>query len=119
MVCWCQKPLECRCLRSKLFALFPPPTPEEVEGKLLAAAGIDYGASMMLEPERWQALALATGGRLFVAIPSDDNVLIGTAGSGKDLQQIQKLVADSYATAARGISPFVYRWSPTGWVVAR
>lgn len=105
--------------RQVLATLPKVPTLDEVDGKLLAVAGMDYGASMMLEPERWQSLALATGGRLFVAIPSDDNVLIGTVGSGKDLQQIQKLVADSYATAGRGISPFVYRWSPTGWVVAR
>ena len=105
--------------RQVLATLPKVPKLEEVEGKLLAVAGVDYGASMMLEPERWQSLALATGGRLFVAIPSDDDVLIGTVAPGEDLRKLQKLIADSYATASRGISPLVYRWSPTGWVVAR
>lgn len=105
--------------RQVLATLPKLPEPGEVEGKLLVVAGIDYGASMMLEPERWRALALATGGRLFVAIPSDDNVLIGTVAPGKDLRKIEKLVAESFATAGRGISAYVYRWSPQGWVVAK
>jgi hypothetical protein len=105
--------------RQVLASLPKVPTLQEVEGKLLVVAGIDYGASMMLEPERWRALALATGGRLFVAIPADNDVLIGTVESGKDLRKIEKMVAESYATAGRGISPHVYRWSPTGWIVAK
>ena len=105
--------------RQVLASLPKVPTRKEVEGKLLVVAGIDYGASMMLEPERWRALALATGGRLFVAIPSDDDVLIGTVEPGKDLRKIETMVAESYATAGRGISPHVYRWSPTGWIIAK
>ena len=95
------------------------PTAEEVEGKLLVIADLDYGASIMLEPERWRPLAVATGGRLFVAIPADNDVLIGTAKSGEELRKLEKLVADDYASASRGISPLVYRWSPSGWEVAR
>ena len=104
--------------RQVLATLPKVPERKEVEG-LLAVAGIDYGASMLLEPERWRSLALATDGRLFVAIPSDDNVLIGTVAPGSGLRKIEQLIAESYASAGRGISPHVYRWSSTGWVVAK
>lgn len=95
------------------------PSAEEVEGKLRNVAGFDYGASILLQPDRWRPLALATGGRLFVAVPSDNDVLIGTVESGPDLRALEKLVAQSYAAAGRGISPHIYRWSPTGWEVAK
>ena len=97
----------------------PVPKADEVKGKLVALAGYDYGASVLLRPERWRPLAEATGGTLFVAIPSDDNVLIGTAAPGDQLAKIRELVSEDYATAARGISPLVYRWSPAGWVPAK
>lgn len=96
-----------------------PPVPKlsEIKGKLVAVAGYDYGASLMLLPERWHDLADASGGALFVAIPSDDDVLIGTA-TRAELPQMRAMVAESLAHARRGISGQVYRWSPHGWVVA-
>ncbi|MEG3143767.1 hypothetical protein U1839_03795 [Sphingomonas sp. RT2P30] len=96
-----------------------PPVPKlaDIKGKLIALAGFDYGASLMLMPERWHDLADASGGTLFVAIPSDDNVLVGTA-TRAELSALRTMVADSMAHARRGVSPLVYRWSPTGWVVA-
>jgi len=105
--------------RQVLASLPKIPTAEELDGKLMSFPDLDYGASMLLEPDRWRSLAVATGGRLFVAIPADNDVLIGTVESDEDLRKLEKLVADSYAAAGRGISPFVYRWSPSGWEVAR
>lgn len=95
-----------------------PPVPKlaDIKGKLIAVAGFDYGASLMLMPERWHDLADASGGTLFVAVPSDDNVLIGTATKA-ELPQLRAMVADSMAHARRGISSQIYRWSPQGWVV--
>ena len=96
-----------------------PPVPKlaEIKGKLIAVSGFDYGASLMLLPQRWHDLADASGGTLFIAVPSDDNVLIGTA-TKEELPQLRTVVADSLAHARRGISGQVYRWSPQGWVVA-
>lgn len=105
--------------RQVLAGLPKIPTAEELDGKLLSMPDLDYGASMLLEPARWQPLAVATGGRLFVAIPADNDVLIGTVKPGEDLRKLEKLVAESYAAASRGISPLVYRWSPSGWEVAK
>lgn len=95
-----------------------PPVPKLAELKgLIAVSGYDYGASLLLLPERWHDLADATHGTLFVAVPSDANVLIGTA-TKEELPKIQALVAEDYRTASRGVSPLIYRWSPSGWVVA-
>lgn len=95
-----------------------PPVPKLAELKgLIAVSGYDYGASLLLLPERWHDLADATHGALFVAVPSDANVLIGTA-SKDELPKIRTLVAEDYRTASRGVSPLIYRWSPSGWVVA-
>ena len=105
--------------RQVLASLPKIPTDEELEGTLLVIPDLDYGASLMLEPDRWRPLAVATGGRLFIAIPADNDVLIGTVKPGEDLRKIEKLVAEAYANASRGISPLVYRWSPSGWEVAR
>ncbi|MEO7689779.1 MAG: hypothetical protein ABIS51_10880 [Sphingomonas sp.] len=106
-------------VRQVLASLPKVPTAEELDGKLMSFPDLDYGASMLLEPKRWRPLAVATGGQLFVAIPADNDVLIGTVKSGEELRKLEKLIADSYASASRGISPLVYRWSPTGWEVAR
>ena len=105
--------------RQVLASLPKIPSAEELDGKLLVIPDLDYGASILLEPDRWRPLAVATGGRLFVAIPADNDVLVGTVKSGEDLRKLEKLVADAYASASRGISPLVYRWSPSGWEVAK
>lgn len=96
-----------------------PPVPKlaEIKGKLIAVSGFDYGASLILLPERWHDLAVASGGTLFVAVPSDGEVLIGTA-TRDELPPLRTMVANSLAHARRGISGQVYRWSPQGWVVA-
>ena len=98
-----------------------PPVPklEEVAGKMIAISGFDYGASVMLRPERWRSLAEASGGRLYIAIPGDNEVLIGTTKSADDLPKLRELISQEHALAPRGISPLIYRWSPTGWVPAQ
>jgi hypothetical protein len=96
-----------------------PPVPKlnEIKGTLIAITGFDYGASLMLLPERWHDLADASGGTLWVAVPSDGEVLIGTAAR-EDLPKLRTMVAQSFDHARRGISARIYRWSPQGWIVA-
>jgi len=96
-----------------------PPVPRlaQLSGKFIALSGYDYGASLILLPERWHDLADAANGTLFVAIPSDGDVLVGIA-SKDELPKLRTYVAEQYRAASRGISPLVYRWSPQGWVVA-
>jgi hypothetical protein len=102
----------------QVLATLPPvPKMDKVGGKLIVIAGYDYGASMLLRPERWRALAEATKGDLFVAILSDDNVLVGTAKDA-DFPKLREMISVSYSLAGRGISPQIYRWSMTGSVVA-
>ena len=71
----------------------------------------------MLLPERWHDLAEASKGTLFVAVPSDGQVVVGVAAPA-DLPKLRTLIVDLYRQASRGISTQVYRWSPHGWVVA-
>ena len=91
----------------------------EIDGKIVVISGFDYGASVMLRPERWRALAEASGGRLYTAIPADNEVIVGTTKSDNELSKLRELVSQEYALAARGISLLVYRWSPSGWVAAK
>lgn len=93
------------------------PRLSDIQGKPIALSGYDYGASLMLLPERWHDLADASKGTLFIAVPSDGQVVIGVA-SPADLPELRTLIADLYRQARRGISTQVYRWSPHGWVVA-
>lgn len=97
-----------------LAELPPVPALADVDGTIVSLQGFDYGASVLLRPERWAALAAASGGRLFVAVPGDDAVLIGTTEPDKDPAKLKRLIAEEYAHARRGISPVAYRWSPAG-----
>lgn len=101
----------------QVLAVLPPvPKLSEIDGKLIAIQGFDYGASVMLRPERWADLAKATGGRLFIAIPGDNGVLIGMTKVGENPNKLKALAAEEFRLAPRGISPRVYRWSAAGWV---
>jgi hypothetical protein len=98
-----------------------PPVPKlpEIDGKVILIDGYDYGASVMLQPDRWRALNEASGGRLYVAIPGDDEVVVGTTKTADDLLKLRELINQEYARSPRGISSLVYRWSPAGWVPAK
>ena len=102
-----------------LKTLPPIPTIDELKKNWVVINGYDYGAAMLLRPERWRALAEATGGKLFVAVPADNEVVIGVIEPGAPLAKVRELVSEAYSTASRGISPIVYRWSPNGWVAAQ
>lgn len=97
-----------------------PPVPKlaDIDGKVILIDGYDYGASEMLRPDRWRALDEASGGRLYIAIPGDDEVVVGTTKTPEDLPKLRELISQEYALSPRGISPLVYRWSPAGWVPA-
>lgn len=95
------------------------PALSEIDGKIIVISGFDYGASVMLRPDRWRALADASGGRLYVAIPADNEVIVGTTKSDDELPKLREMVSQEYALAARGVSSLVYRWSATGWVAAK
>jgi len=94
-----------------------PPGLADIQGKPIALSGYDYGASLMLLPERWHDLADASKGTLFIAVPSDGQVVVGVA-TPADLPALRTLIADLYNQSSRGISTQIYRWSPRGWVVA-
>lgn len=94
-----------------------PPRLSDIQAQPIALSGYDYGASLMLLPERWHDLAEASKGTLFVAVPSDGQVVVGVA-TPADLPKLRTVVADLYRQASRGISTQIYRWSPHGWVAA-
>lgn len=91
----------------------------EIDGKIILINGYDYGASVMLQPDRWRALNEASGGRLYVAIPGDDEVVVGTTKTADDLPKLRELINQEYGRSPRGISSLVYRWSPAGWIPAK
>ena len=95
-----------------------PETGARIEG-LVVFQGEEYTGSMMAYPERWEALAAATGPDLAVIANSDQFVIAAVVPDGADLERYRTLAADQCKLAARCISPNVYRWREGRWVVAR
>jgi hypothetical protein len=87
-------------------------------GALVAIDGFDHIPSLMLDRDAWSALKARLGEQMVVAVPADTLLLIGTA-EGATLEAMRRGTAENYASAERGISREVYRWSRGRWVVAR
>ena len=95
-----------------------PPLPDAgtLSSSVIAISGNDYGASYLMAADQWSALAKSVQGVLWIAVPADERVVVGVAKSEKDLEKLKAIVAQDYATAPRGISPLIYRWTGGKWL---
>ena len=95
------------------------PTAAELQKQgVILMAGRDYESSLLLA-DGWGDLARSTDGALFVAVPGDNEVVVGLASDDQTLQRLRVLVAEDYRSAERPVSPYIYRWETKGWAVAR
>lgn len=99
-----------------LASLRPLPDAEALRKAVIAITGNDYGASLLLASEEWRTIADKVKGVLWIAVPADERVIVGVARSEADLAKLKAVVAQDYATAPRGISPLIFRWTAGGWV---
>ncbi|WP_285711327.1 hypothetical protein [Erythrobacter oryzae] len=95
-----------------------PETGARIEG-LVVFQGDEYTSSMMAYPERWAAIAEATGPDLAVIANSDQFVFAAMVPDGAELERYRDLAEDQCKLAPRCISPNVYRWREGRWVIAR
>ena len=96
------------------------PQPDALEGladNLIAVTDSDYVPSLLLIVEGWRRAAAAVGGEIVVAVPSDGLLVATRRTTITDLPGFQAVTRENFATAERGISPLVYRWEGSAWVV--
>lgn len=105
--------------RQQLLATLPGlPALADLEDGLLVIDGIDYVVSL-LTADGWDELSAQTRGQLHVAVPSDELLLVALIDGPANLEPFKALAADLFATAAREISPLVYRRDGGRWRAAR
>ena len=98
-----------------LAALPPLPDADSFRSTAILIPDYDYGASYMLAEARWRELAKSVSGFIWIAIPSDVRVVVGTAKPDDTMVGLKQQVERDYAAAARGISPLIYRWDDGHW----
>lgn len=105
--------------RTNVLAGLPKlPTAEELQKKrVVLLTGYDYVSSILLA-DGWSDLARTTNGALFVAVPGDNEVVVGLASNDETLKRLRVVVAQDYQSAERPVSPHIYRWAAKGWEVA-
>ena len=84
----------------------------------IVLTGKDYISSILLA-DGWSDLARMTGGALFVAVPGDNEVVVGLAKDDETIKRLNPVVIQDYQSAERPVSPYIYRWATTGWAIAR
>jgi hypothetical protein len=107
-----------RAALPELTHLKPQPQPSGKKGAIMMLTGDPYESSYLALHDEWSTLAAAFGGRLLIAAPDADQVLV-TQDQGPDsVKVLSTLAREGYQTAERPISRAVFRWTPTGWAVA-
>lgn len=105
--------------RRQMIAHLPHvPNYEDISERIVAYTDFDYAPSMLIE-EGWDQLALASKGKLFVAVPADNLVLVGLIDDGAALEKLRAAVREDFQAAERGVSPLVYRRVNGKWLAVR
>lgn len=91
---------------------------DRMENGHMTLRGNDYLSSLLALPELWRPIARAFDGRLYVAIPGVDVLIFEDARRPGALSDMLQRVETEGRKAQRRISPAVFEWKPTGWVVA-
>ena len=99
-----------------LAALPPLPDAKALASAVIVIPGQDYGASYLLATDQWRSRARTLTGVLWIAVPADERVVVGLARSEEELSKLKPVVAQDFATAPRGISPLIFRWTDGRWL---
>jgi hypothetical protein len=77
--------------------------------------GDPYASSLMIFPERWEALARELDGDLLVAAPGHDAVIYASGKSANSAVVLGEAAAVVASRAEKPLSTEVFRWTPSGW----
>jgi uncharacterized protein YtpQ (UPF0354 family) len=77
--------------------------------------GSFYQSSRLLLTQQWSDLA-AKGAQIFVAVPSNDTLLVACDATPVTLAKLATAIQNSYPRAAHPVSPSILRWTAEGWV---
>ncbi len=102
--------------RRQVLAVLPSLPPKEaVAGGVVMVPQMDYLASLMLA-DGWDDLDRALGGKLIVAVPSDDVLIVADASAPDIRAKLPDFVRQEHADANRSVSPLLYRRAGAQWV---
>lgn len=100
-------------------ATLPPfPTAREVLAGPVGREGPAYIATMLIDLPAWERLAITAGPDMFVAITTDQFMVIGVMPDGAEFDGIKQVAAEQCRQAERCISPLLYRLRQGRWVAA-
>lgn len=96
----------------------PLPTGSEILAGPVGREGLAYIASMLVDLPAWERLAITAGPNMFVAITTDQFMVIGVMPDGADFDKLKEHAAEECRRAERCISPLLYRLRKGRWVAA-
>ena len=76
--------------------------------------GSFYQSSRLLLTQQWSDLA-AKGQQIFVAVPSNDTLLVACDATPATLHKLATAIQNSYPRAAHPVSPSILHWTAEGW----
>lgn len=96
----------------------PLPTGSEILAGPVGREGLAYVASMLVDLPAWERLAITAGPNMFVAITTDQFMVIGVMPDGAEFDKLKEHAAEECRRAERCISPLLYRLRKGRWVAA-
>lgn len=100
--------------RQTLADLPAPATLKGLADNVVVVSGFDYATSLMLDGAGWRAAAAAHGD-IVAAVPEGNAMIVARVAKAGELAKFKTAVREHFETAERGVSPIVYRWTPSGW----
>ena len=88
-------------------------------GKHTVIVGGFYESSRLLLHNHWEALAARFGGKLLVAAPANDRIIVGDGRQSAMLATMRQAVLKARGESQRPLSAVVLEWTPAGWSEAR
>jgi uncharacterized protein YtpQ (UPF0354 family) len=75
-----------------------------------------YTSSLLYPHQAWAKVAKRFGGKLLVSVPSNDMLLYADGRHAQAELALTALTVRTFQEAERGVSPYVFKWTPKGWV---
>lgn len=87
----------------------------QAHGVAVVAEGNFYESSRLLLKDFWQQFASHSPGRLVVAVPANDAVMVACAPSPDEVKQLREGVDKVMKSADRPLSNVLLEWTAAGW----
>ena len=101
---------------TNLLSLLPPLERHGDQELYMIAADGNYEASLLLHQDLWANEKFSVSGRLVVAIPARDVLLVTGSKDAEGLARVRKLAEEIYAESPYRISPSLFVRKGDGWV---